>query len=151
MCSPTHLPTSISLCWVIKPPQDQGPPFPLVLDKAILCCIYSWSHGPLFGWWLTPWELWVVGLVDIYFLILCMSALAMPWMQEEGIGSYYNRLWGTIWLLGIELRTSGRATTALIFWAISPASSQHISLSQIPSPKWPNSKFLVAFYDALKP
>jgi hypothetical protein len=29
-------------------------------------------------------------------------------------------VWGTMWLLGIELRTSGRAASALNFWAISP-------------------------------
>ena len=37
---PTHpLPTyhsSILLFWGIKPPQDQGPPLPLMSDKAIL-------------------------------------------------------------------------------------------------------------------
>ena len=36
---------SIPLRWSIEPPQDQGPPLPLVPDKAILCYIYSWSHG----------------------------------------------------------------------------------------------------------
>ena len=43
---PTHpLLPSISLCWSIKPPQDQGPPLPLMPDKAILCYICCWSHG----------------------------------------------------------------------------------------------------------
>jgi hypothetical protein len=46
---PTHplLPqySSIPLCWVIKPPQDQGSPLPLIPDKSFLCCICSWSHG----------------------------------------------------------------------------------------------------------
>jgi hypothetical protein len=32
---------------------------------------------------------------------------------EEGIGSHYRWLWATIWLLGIELRTSGRSVSAL--------------------------------------
>ena len=31
--------------WGIEPSQDQGPPLPLILDKAILCYICSWSHG----------------------------------------------------------------------------------------------------------
>ena len=48
---PTHplLPhlSSIPLHWGIKPPQDQGPPLPLMPDKAILCYICIWSHGSL--------------------------------------------------------------------------------------------------------
>jgi hypothetical protein len=40
---------------------------------------------------------------------------------EEGIRSYYRWLWATVWLLEIELRTSGRAGSALSHWAISPA------------------------------
>ena len=39
--------SSIPLCWGTKPPQDQGPPLPLMSDKAILCYIYVWSHGSL--------------------------------------------------------------------------------------------------------
>jgi hypothetical protein len=38
---------SIPLLWVIKPPQVQGAPLPLMLDKAILCYISTWSHGSL--------------------------------------------------------------------------------------------------------
>jgi hypothetical protein len=33
----------------------------------------------------------------------------------------YRWLWTTMWLLGIELRTSGRAVSVLNHWAISPA------------------------------
>jgi hypothetical protein len=50
-CAPVHtyslLPhhSSISLHWGIKPPQDQGPPLPLMSDKAIFCYICIWSHG----------------------------------------------------------------------------------------------------------
>ena len=40
---------------------------------------------------------------------------------EEGIRSYYRWLWATMWLLGIELRTSGKAAGALNHWAISLA------------------------------
>jgi hypothetical protein len=39
--------SSITLPWVNKPLQDQGPPLPLMPDKAILCCICSWSLGSL--------------------------------------------------------------------------------------------------------
>jgi len=35
--------------------------------------------------------------------------------------AYYRWLWATMWLLGIELRTSGKAVSALNHWAISPA------------------------------
>jgi hypothetical protein len=40
---------------------------------------------------------------------------------EEGIRSHYRWLWATMWLLGIELRTFGRAVSVLNRWAISPA------------------------------
>ena len=33
---PPHCP-SIPLHWSIEPPQDRGPPLPLMPDKAILC------------------------------------------------------------------------------------------------------------------
>ena len=64
--SPTHyvmrvLPphhSSIPLCWGIEPPQDQGPPLPLLSDKAILCYICIWSHESL------PIHFLVSGLVS---------------------------------------------------------------------------------------
>jgi hypothetical protein len=37
----------ILLQWGIEPSQDQGPLFPLMPDKAILCYICSWSHESL--------------------------------------------------------------------------------------------------------
>ena len=43
---PPHCP-SIPLHWGIKPPKDQGPPHPLMPDKAIHCYMCSWSHGSL--------------------------------------------------------------------------------------------------------
>jgi len=39
----------------------------------------------------------------------------------EGIRSHYRWLWAILWLLGIELRTSGRAVSALNHWAIAPS------------------------------
>jgi hypothetical protein len=42
------------------------------------------------------------------------------WMPEEGIRSHYRWLWATMWLLGIELRTSGRVANILNHWTISP-------------------------------
>jgi hypothetical protein len=48
-----------------------------------------------------------------------MSDLS-SYIPEEGKGLHYRWLWATMWLLGIELRTSGRAASALNCWAISP-------------------------------
>jgi hypothetical protein len=50
--------------------------------------------------------------------VLCCIYICLP---EESIRSHYRWLWATMWLLGIELRTSGRAASALNPWAISPA------------------------------
>jgi hypothetical protein len=48
---PTHPLLSHSSCIPllsgIKTPEDQGPRFPLMSDKAILCYICIWSHGSL--------------------------------------------------------------------------------------------------------
>jgi hypothetical protein len=52
-----------------------------------------------------------------------MSTLSLSSdMPEEDSRSHYRWLWATMWLLGIEFRTSGRAVSALNHWAISPAS-----------------------------
>jgi hypothetical protein len=46
--------------------------------------------------------------------ILCMSTLLLSsGTPEEGTRSHYRWLWATMWLLGVELRTSGRAVSAL--------------------------------------
>ena len=45
--------------------------------------------------------------------------------SEEGIGSHRRWLWATMWLLGIGLRTSRRAVSALNHWAISPAQGNY--------------------------
>jgi hypothetical protein len=42
---PDH--SSIPLHWSNEPSWDQGPPLPLMPDKAILCYICGWSHGSL--------------------------------------------------------------------------------------------------------
>jgi hypothetical protein len=48
--SPAHPPTppcpGIPIHWGTEPSQDQGPLLPLMPDKAILCSICSWNHGP---------------------------------------------------------------------------------------------------------
>jgi hypothetical protein len=52
----------------------------------------------------------------------CMQCLQKP---EEGTRSPLNWsfrwLWAVRWMLGIELRSSGRAASTLTCWAISPA------------------------------
>ena len=45
---------------------------------------------------------------------------------EEGLSFLYRWLWGTMWLLGTELRTSGRAVRAINSWAISPANKKYL-------------------------
>ena len=71
----------ISLSWVIKPPQDQGGPLPVMLDKANLCYISSWSHGypcVFLGWCFSPWELWGFWLVDIVVLPMRLQTHSAP-------------------------------------------------------------------------
>ena len=54
-------------------------------------------------------------------------------IPEESIGSHYRWLWATMWLLEIELRTSGRAVSALNLWAISPALFHTFLCEKIPA------------------
>jgi len=61
-----HCP-SIPLLWGNVSLQGQGPPLSLMLDKAILCYISSWSHGSLLMYFLVGGlvpELWGVWMVD---------------------------------------------------------------------------------------
>jgi hypothetical protein len=55
-----------------------------------------------------------------------VSTLSLSWdTPEEGIRSHYRWLWATMWLLGIEFRTSGRTVSTLNQWAISPGPTYH--------------------------
>jgi hypothetical protein len=63
-------------------------------------------------------------LKNIYLFIFLFIWVLFRHTLEECIGSHYRWLWTTMWLLGIELRTSGRAVSALNCWAISPAPQQ---------------------------
>jgi hypothetical protein len=56
----------------------------------------------------------------IYFMYVGTLSLSSD-TPEDSIRSHYRWLWATMWLLGIELRTSGRAASALNCWATSPA------------------------------
>ena len=59
--------------------------------------------------------------IFIYLLCIQCSACMCACGPEEGARSHCRWLSATMWLLGIELRTSGRADSALTLWAISPA------------------------------
>jgi hypothetical protein len=62
--------------------------------------------------------------LEIYLFIYFISMstpLHSSDIPEEAIRPHYRWLWATMWLLGIELQTSGRAVSALNPWAISPA------------------------------
>jgi hypothetical protein len=64
-------------------------------------------------------------LLELHACLFCLFNVS-TWLlssdtPEEGIGSHSRCLWATMWLLGTELRTSGRAVRALNRWAISPA------------------------------
>ena len=61
-------------------------------------------------------------LKNIYLFHACEYTVAVFRHTRRGHRiPHYRWLWATMWLLGIELRTSGRAVSALNRWAISPA------------------------------
>jgi hypothetical protein len=55
----------------------------------------------------------------IYLLYISTLYLSSD-TPEEGVRSHYGWLWATMWLLGFEFRTFGRAVSALTHWVISP-------------------------------
>jgi hypothetical protein len=75
----------------------------------------------------------------IYFMYVSSLPLSSD-TSEEGIRSHYRQLWATMWLLETELRTSGRAVSALNCLAISPArpwNSRLLPNPQLaPQPTW---------------
>jgi hypothetical protein len=68
----------------------------------------------LFIWLKNKKQLFIYLLINYVYNVL-------PAQTEEGTRSHYRWLWTTLWLLGFELRTSGRAASALKLWAITPA------------------------------
>jgi hypothetical protein len=69
---------------------------------------------------------------DLFIYFMYVSTLPLSSVTpEEGIRSHYRWLWATMWLLGFELRTSGRAVSALNCWATSPALSDISSAHSI--------------------
>jgi hypothetical protein len=105
-CSPTYplpLPCpGIFLHWGIKPSQNQGPLLLLMYNKAILCYIYSWSHGSLqvnpfvgslvsgssrgTGWFILFFFLWDCKLLQLprsFLYLLHLGILSsVQWLAE---------------------------------------------------------------------
>lgn len=54
----------------------------------------------------------------IYFVYIQCSVCMFGFKPEEGIG-YYRWLWTAMWLLGIEVRASGRTVSVPNNWVIS--------------------------------
>ena len=59
----------------------------------------------------------------IYCMYVSTLELSSDTPEEGIIRPHYRWLWATMWLLGLELRASGRAVSPLNCWAISPALS----------------------------
>jgi hypothetical protein len=62
----------------------------------------------------------IYNFIILHICIICISAHSSC-TPEESIRSHHRWLWATMWLLRIELGTSGKASSALNLWAISPA------------------------------
>ena len=58
--------------------------------------------------------------IYLFIMYTVFSLHVLP-QSEESKRSHYRWLWATMQVLGIELRTSGRAASAINHWAISPA------------------------------
>jgi hypothetical protein len=81
------------------------------------------------------------------YCLLCWQPLPV-----EGIGFLYRWLWATLWLLGIELSTSGRAVSAFTLWVISTAlgiqpqePTTRLQERGVPLPLPHNSTFIFIF------
>jgi hypothetical protein len=66
------------------------------------------------------WLLFFFLKKNLFIYIMYMSALSSC-TPADSIWAHYRCLWTTMWLLGIELRASGRTVSALSHWATSPA------------------------------
>jgi hypothetical protein len=93
---------------------------------------WSLSHTPK-DLWYDSGLIWLINLgtrphlkffyfLKIYLLLYLSALYLSSYTPEEDVRSHYRWLWATMWLLGFELRTFGRAVSALTRWAISPAS-----------------------------
>jgi len=57
----------------------------------------------------------------LFILFIWVHCTCFQTHQKRASDLIYRWLWITMWLLGFELRTSGRSVSALNQWAISPA------------------------------
>ena len=65
-----------------------------------------------------------INLFILYMWVHC--SCLQTHQKREGIWSHYRRLWATMWLLGIELRTSGRDQPVLLSHLSEPSLQPHI-------------------------
>lgn len=95
---------------------------------------WGWREGTLWSMQIRLYRLlsvvWsrMVGInflknIYLFYVYECSTCMYF-YITEEGTWSYYR--WATMWVLGIELKTSRRATSALYPWAISPAQLESI-------------------------
>jgi len=57
---------------------------------------------------------------DLFIYYIWVHCSCLQTHQKRASDLITDGLWTTMWLLGFELRTSGRAVSALNYWAISP-------------------------------
>ena len=76
-------------------------------------------------WWDTRNKVILLLLLNIYLFIylfiICKYTVAVFRHSRKGHQISIWMVWATMWLLGFELRTFGRAVSALNHWDISPA------------------------------
>jgi hypothetical protein len=98
-----------------------------------MCSHESWD------WGLQPSGRHLTTFIVCLFVCLfnlCKYTVAVFRHTRRGHRSHYRWLWATMWLLGIELRTFGRAVSALNHWAIAPA---HLTTFKERFPSWEES------------
>ena len=83
-------------------------------------CEPSCHHVAAGNWTQDLCSLWPRSLQpNDLFIVICKYTVAV----FRHARTHYGRLWTTMWLLGIELRTFRRAVSALNSWATSPPPS----------------------------
>jgi hypothetical protein len=108
--------------------------YSLVLGKwtsAFLTCAFLWVKD-----FEVEGQRWIIGVFKLIYLCYVYECLAcmyicilwiflVPEAARKGLWNWTSRwLWATVWVLGTKPGSSGRAASALNFWAISPAQRQ---------------------------
>jgi hypothetical protein len=113
-CFPPYPPTpalssSIPQSWGIEPSQDQGPPFPVMSDKAILCYICSWSNGSIHVYSLMGALVLekFQGLIGWYCLAMGLQTPSAP--SALPLTPPLGSLWWIWWLAACTLICIGQA------------------------------------------